>query len=191
MSKLVPQTSAMKSNSYHFITHWTIAASPAQVYEILEQAERLPEWWPAVYLAVVTTKENDETGTGREISLYTKGWLPYTLRWQSRLVAKNPPYGFSIEAFGDLMGSGTWTFEPDKSGRYCHITYDWQVAANKPILRYFSFLLKPLFSANHHWAMRTGEQSLRLELRRRNAKTPEELNQIPAPPQPTFSWLLK
>ena len=181
----------MKSNSYHFITHWIVEASPAEVYEILEQAERLTEWWPAVYLEVVTTKENDETGTGREISLYTKGWLPYTLRWQSRLVAKNPPHGFSIEALGDLRGSGTWTFEQDASGRFCQITYDWRVAANKPILRYFSFLLKPLFSANHHWAMRTGEKSLRLELLRRKAKSPEVWSQIPPPPKPTFGWFIK
>ncbi|MBX2873395.1 MAG: SRPBCC family protein [Saprospiraceae bacterium] len=181
----------MKSNRYHFITHWKVEAKPTEVYEILEQAERLPQWWPAVYLEVTTTKENDERGIGREVALYTKGWLPYTLRWQSRLTAKNPPHGFSIEAFGDLMGAGTWSFEQDEDGIHCHITYDWQVEANKPILRYFSFFLKPLFSANHHWAMRTGEESLRLELQRRKTKTAEEYQLIPPPPQPTFGWLLK
>lgn len=181
----------MKSNRYHFVTHWKVEATPTEVYEILEQAEQLPRWWPAVYLEVATTKENDETGTGREVSLYTKGWLPYTLRWQSRLIAKKPPHGFSIEAFGDLMGAGTWIFEQDEDGIHCHITYDWQVEANKPILRYFSFLLKPIFSANHHWAMRTGEESLRLELQRRKSNTADERRQIPVPPQPTFAWLLK
>lgn len=181
----------MKSNRYHFVTHWKVEATPAEIYEILERAEQLPMWWPAVYLEVKTTKENDETGTGREVSLHTKGWLPYTLRWKSRLSTKNHPHGFSIEAFGDLIGAGTWRFEQNEDGIHCHIIYDWQVEANKPILRYFSFLLKPIFSANHHWAMRTGEESLRLELLRRKAKTSEELKQIPAPPQPTFSWLLK
>ena len=180
----------MKSNRYHFITHWTVKASPTEVYAILEDADRLPAWWPAVYLEVKTTKQNDETGTGRELSLYTKGWLPYTLRWQSRLVAKNPPHGFSIEAFGDLSGKGTWTFEQAQDGMHCLITYDWQVEATKPILRYFSFLLKPIFAANHHWAMRTGERSLQLELQRRSAKTAEERSQVPAPPKPTFSWAL-
>jgi hypothetical protein len=37
-----------------------------------------------------------------------------------------------------------------------------------------SFLLKPIFRANHDWTMRGGEESLKLELRRRHAKTPEE-----------------
>lgn len=180
----------MKSNRYHFITHWTVEASPTEVYSILEEAERLPKWWPAVYLAVITTKENNQTGTGREVSLHTKGWLPYTLRWRSRLVAKDRPYGFSIEAFGDLRGWGTWTFAQAQDGVHCVITYDWQVEATKPILRYLSFLLKPIFAANHHWAMQKGEQSLRLELQRRKAKTPEERNQVPPPPKPTFAWLL-
>jgi len=43
----------------------------------------------------------------------------------------------------------------------------WKIRADKPLLRDFSFLMKPLFSANHHWAMRKGEESLRLELARR------------------------
>ena len=180
----------MKSNRYHFVTHWKVEATPTEVYEILEQAEQLPRWWPAVYLEVKSTKGNDETGTGREVSLYTKGWLPYTLRWQSRLSTKNRPHGFSIEAFGDLRGVGTWCFEQDEDGVHCHITYDWQVEATKPILRYFSILLKPLFSVNHHWAMRTGEESLRLELQRRKVETPDERNSIAAPPPPTFAWLL-
>jgi hypothetical protein len=39
------------------------------------------------------------------------------------------------------------------------------------ISRYY---LKPIFGANHQWAMRTGEESLKLELMRRRATTPEE-----------------
>lgn len=180
----------MKGNRYHFVSHWKVRATPAEVYDILEEAEQLPRWWPAVYLEVMTTKPNNSAGIGREVSLYTKGWLPYTLRWQSRLLAKDYPHGFSIEAFGDLQGEGTWTFEQAPDGVHCLITYVWRVAANKPILRYFSFLLKPLFAANHHWAMQTGEQSLQLEIKRRRAKTQEEQAQIPKPPPPTFNWLL-
>jgi hypothetical protein len=41
------------------------------------------------------------------------------------------------------------------------------VRADKPILRYGSFILKPIFAANHRWAMARGEESLARELLRR------------------------
>jgi hypothetical protein len=48
-------------------------------------------------------------------------------------------------------------------------------------------VIKPLFAANHRWAMARGEESLRLELaRRRAAGDPTVLAALPAPPGPTF-----
>jgi hypothetical protein len=49
------------------------------------------------------------------------------------------------------------------------ISYDWRIRADKPLLRTLSFLLKPVFSANHRWAMAQGEASLKRELVRRHA----------------------
>jgi len=68
-----------------------------------------------------------------------------------------------------------------------NVTYDWKIKAEKPLLRYFSFIMKPIFSANHHWAMAKGEESLQRELARRHAANQEELALIPAPPEPTPS----
>ena len=53
------------------------------------------------------------------------------------------------------------------------------------MLRYFSFIMKPLFSANHRWAMAKGEESLKLELSRRHTANQEERALIPEPPRPT------
>jgi hypothetical protein len=61
------------------------------------------------------------------------------------------------------------------------VTYDWRIRAEKPLLRAFSFVLKPIFAANHRWAMARGEESLALELRRRRGESG-----VPAPPAPTF-----
>ena len=58
-----------------------------------------------------------------------------------------------------------------------------------PLLRSLSFLFKPIFAANHHWAMARGEESLVLELDRRRATTAEEQARVPAAPGPTFAWL--
>ena len=173
----------MASNDYHFMTHWRVESSLEEIYEIIGDGPGLVRWWPSVYLEVEQIQPGDERGVGRVIALYTKGWLPYTLRWQFRVVEDRSPYGFTLEAWGDFAGRGIWTFEQD--GPWVNITYDWKIQADKPLLRYFSFVLKPVFSANHRWAMKKGEESLKLELARRRSRTPEELARIPAPPLPT------
>ena len=44
------------------------------------------------------------------------------------------------------------------------MTYVWTVQARKPLIRSLSFLLKPVFEANHRWAMARGEEGLTREL---------------------------
>jgi hypothetical protein len=171
------------ANEYHFVTHWRVPGRVEDVADILNDATGLPRWWPAVYLDARELKPGDERGVGREISLYTKGWLPYTLRWSFRVVESRYPYGFTLEPWGDFTGRGVWTLEQD--GPWVNVTYDWRIRADKPLLRRFSWLLKPIFAANHRWAMATGERSLKLELARRRAATDEERRRIPPPPQPT------
>ena len=52
--------------------------------------------------------------------------------------------------------------------------------------------MKPVFAANHRWAMAQGERSLGLELARRHAAAdPAILAAIPAPPGPTFPHNLR
>jgi hypothetical protein len=172
------------TNEYVFVTQWHVEGRVEEVSEILQNGPDLPRWWPAVYLEAHEVKPADARGEGGVVDLFTKGWLPYTLRWQLRVTESRFPHGFSLDASGDLVGRGVWTFDQD--GAYANVTYDWRVRAEKPLLRYLSFIFKPIFGANHRWAMASGEQSLRLELQRRHARTPEERAAVPAPPPPTF-----
>jgi hypothetical protein len=172
----------MRANEYHFTTHWRVPGTVEEIADILGDAPGLTRWWPSVYLDVQETKPGDENGLGKEVSLYTKGWLPYTLCWQFRVTESNYPNGFAIEAWGDFVGRGEWTLHQD--GDWVDVTYDWQVRADKPLLRRLSVLLKPIFAANHRWAMARGEESLRLELARRSVAE-HERTQLPAPPGPT------
>jgi len=175
----------MSFHTYHFVTHWTAEGTVQEVSDLLSDAEGLVRWWPAVYLDVEILERGDADGVGKVVSLHTRGWLPYTLRWHFRTTDTRKPYGFTLEAWGDFVGRGVWTFEQE--GPLVRITYDWHIRADKPLLRVFSFLLKPVFAANHHWAMRKGEESLRLELARRQAPTPAIRALIPSPP-PAPSW---
>ena len=176
------------ANNYHFVTHWHVQGSVEEVSRIISDAPSLVHWWPSVYLDVQQLEPGDEQGLGKVVSLYTKGWLPYTLRWQFRVMEVNPR-GFTLQAWGDFEGRGIWTFEQD--GDWVNVTYDWKIIAEKPLLRNFSFIMKPLFSANHQWAMRRGKESLELELARRRARAPEERARIPAPPAPTFRRFIR
>lgn len=154
--------------AYFFRSDWTFDADIAEVSEILEDISRLKQWWPSVYLDVLVLEMGDENGVGRAVSLLTKGWLPYLLRWKFTVVSANAPYGFSIAADGDFQGTGVWTLQ--QLSEQTHVRFDWTIRAQKPLLKSLSWLLRPLFSANHRWAMEQGEESLALELRRRRGE---------------------
>jgi hypothetical protein len=173
----------MARNDYHFVTHWRVPGTVEEVTTVFRSGADLPRWWPAVYLDARELNPGDEDGLGYITDLHSKGWLPYTLRWRSKAIEVRHPHGFTIEATGDFVGRGIWTFEQD--GAWVNMTYDWQIKADNPLLRHGALLLKPLYRFNHRWAMKQGEQSLRLELARRRARTPEERIAIPAPPGPT------
>jgi hypothetical protein len=174
----------MASNAYRFLTRWQVESTLEEINAILSNAADLPRWWPSVYLDVQELEPGDVGGVGRLVSLYTKGWLPYTLRWQFRVTKNSSPHGFELAAFGDLTGRGVWTFR--QAGPMVEIDYLWEVTADKPLLRRLSWLFKPIFAANHRWAMQKGYASLLLELARRHAATPEARAAVPAPPAPTF-----
>lgn len=169
----------MPANEYVFRTEWRVPAAIQEVSDILEDVEALARWWPSVYLEVKTLDQGGEKGIGKKIDLFTKGWLPYTLRWQFVVTESRAPHGFSLDASGDFVGSGVWTLTQD--GQSAIVVFDWRIIADKPLLRRLSVVLKPLFRANHEWAMRMGEESLRLELRRRRGEVG-----VPEPPGPTF-----
>lgn len=179
----------MSTNTYHFITHWRVRGTLDEINTVIGDAPGLTRWWPSVYLDVKELAPGDARGVGKVIGLYTKGWLPYTLRWQFTVTESRHPNGFTLVATGDFVGRGIWTFEPD--GDHVKITYDWKIDAEKPMLKYLSFIMKPVFGANHRWAMDKGLQSLELELARRAAKTDAERAAIPAPPPTTFKALIR
>jgi hypothetical protein len=161
----------MASTEYHFVTHWRVEATREEVYRLLSNAPDLVRWWPSVYLDVKEIESGDTNGLGKIFSLHTRGWLPYTLRWQFRVTQVSYPESYALEAWGDFVGQGSWRFAQD--GPCVDATYEWNVRADKPLLRYLSFLLKPIFAANHRWAMAQGEKSLRAELARRRSNNPE------------------
>lgn len=173
----------MPPAEFHFVTRWHVVGTVEEVTSVFRRGSELSRWWPAVYLESREVHRGDESGVGYVTQLHSKGWLPYTVRWRSRAVDVRHPHGFTIDATGDFEGRGTWLFE--QYGDSVSMTYDWRIVVRGPLSRWGGTLLRPLFWSNHHWAMTRGEQSLKLELRRRRASSPEERAAVPAPPGPT------
>jgi hypothetical protein len=163
---------AMGCNDYHFLSRWRVEGTIAEVAAISRDIADVLRWWPAVYLGLQQVEPGDENRVGLVVKLFTRGWLPYRLRWYARVVEVDYPRRFVIEAWGDLVGRGVCTLE--QKGAWTVVTYDWRVRAEKPLLRALSCLLRPLFALNHRWAMATGERSLQREVARRHAAQLEE-----------------
>ncbi len=174
------------ANPYHFITRWRVKGTAEEVFGILSQPLDYPRWWPSVYLTIRELAPGDQDGRGRRISLLTKGWLPYRLRWEASTLDSRRPNRIAIQATGDFEGRGIWSIVAD--GAFVDITFDWKLSAEKPLLRWLTPLLRPAFEANHRWAMEQGRRSLELELARCHAETVEEMNSIPAPQGPQELW---
>ena len=168
---------AMALNEYHFVTHWRVKAPREEVFAVLTDSESLTRWWPSVYRSVQPiAPPTGPGGVGKRLLLDTQGWLPYHLRWELRVVEHRRPSRLALEASGDFVGSGVWTLTQD--GDATEVKYVWAIRAEKPLLRHLSFLLKPVFTLNHRWAMARGLESLELELERRRG------NPAAAPPGP-------
>lgn len=174
------------ANQYHFITRWRVKGTAEEVFGILSQPLDYPRWWPSVYLTIRELASGDLDGRGRRISLLTKGWLPFQLHWEASTVDSQRPHRIVIRANGDFEGRGIWSIVEDDD--FVDITFDWKLAAEKPLLRWLTLLLRPAFEANHRWAMEQGLKSLELELARCRAATAEEMNAIPSPDGPKELW---
>jgi hypothetical protein len=176
----------LRDNFYEFVTEWRVEGTCGEVADIFSDPLALARWWPAVYLEVTERRPPGADGLGRRVGVKSKGWLPYVLRWEFEVVAHPYPHGLTIVATGDLDGRGIWTFEQD--GGFVRALFDWRISAEKPMIRSLSWLFKPLFEANHTWAMARGRESLELELARRRALSDEARRGVPPPPGPvTYS----
>jgi uncharacterized protein YndB with AHSA1/START domain len=126
----------MKSREFHIPTTWRVRGSASRVFEVLSEPQEFVRWWPQVYLTVREVKAGDANGLGRVVDLRTKGWLPYTLRWQAEVVAIDKPRSMSLRARGDLAGRGEWRLRQD--GDWTEALYDRTVLVTQPWMVLFA-----------------------------------------------------
>ena len=146
---------------YLFVDEWDVAASPDAVFEAIADSRTYPLWWRSVYLEV------DADGPARLGSAarhHFKGHLPYHLHTRSTVVEIDPPRRVVAEVDGDLRGRGAWTLTPNRQGT--HVRFDWQVYADRKLLRVLTPVLRPVFRWNHNWAIARAMAGLEAYARR-------------------------
>jgi hypothetical protein len=172
-------------NDYHVTTTWHVDAGVDEVAAVLDEPAALSRWWPAAFLGVtVVTRPHGLRGARGWV--WSKGWLPYTLRFQYDATELPDRPGVFIRVTGDFEGRCVCSVTP--RGARVAIEFDWRVRARKPMVRRLSWLLRPVFIANHRWVMARGLESLRLELSRRRAEAGLGGTSLPPPPGPTFPY---
>jgi uncharacterized protein YndB with AHSA1/START domain len=149
------------AREYVFIDEWDVDAPQERVFGALADARTYPEWWTPTY------KQVDADGPpepGRVSRQRFGGKLPYTLETTSRIARMERPREFEIEVDGDLRGRGIWTLTP-REGKV-HVRFDWRVFADRPLLRYLTPVLRPVFRWNHNVAIKDAMRGLEPYARR-------------------------
>jgi uncharacterized protein YndB with AHSA1/START domain/quercetin dioxygenase-like cupin family protein len=154
LSRLILRTAGLL-RPYVFVDDWDVAAPPESVFAAIADARTYPQWWRPVYLDV---DADGPAELGNESRQHFKGRLPYHLHTRSRVVALDPPRTVTAEVDGDLRGRGTWTLTPTATGT--HVRFDWQVHADRRLLKALTPVLRPVFRWNHNWAIARAMEGL-------------------------------
>ncbi len=174
-------TSAWRS--FRIASNWVVTATPEEVAEILSEPLAITRWWSSVFMDGELIEHGDELGKGCTVRLYTKGLLPHTFQFIARIIDSDAKSSIIVETCGDFNGRGEITLTPH--GRKLHVHVLWTVDVKQPYIRPLLGLFKPIFIANHRWAMRRGRIGLTEEIRRR--RFVRSGRRVPAPRQaPTF-----
>lgn len=149
----------MPANRYRFQERWTIPGhGPQEVYEVLYNATLLPHWWSSVYLEAVPLANYARPVVGAKVRARARGFLPYTLRFVLEALTLEAGRRIEVRATGDF--EGIWRAELIEDGDGTRVEIDWTVEVDKPLIRWLSPLLKPLFAWNHRWTTPRGERGL-------------------------------
>jgi hypothetical protein len=149
--------------AYHFVDRWFVPFPIDSVYDAIGSPLAYPTWWGDVFPE--TSGDDGPPRPGRRNSIVARGFLPYKLHFTAEVTEAERPRSIRLRLEGDFEGGGAWAFEEVEGGTSA--TLDWQPIVQKPIVKYLTPVLRPLFRSNHAWTMRRGERHIADYLTRR------------------------
>ena len=159
----------MPANTYSFVESWILPeASPDEVWQVIADARLLPEWWKGVYLESEPLGGWTAPRVGNRSRVKARGFLPYKLSFILEATALDPGKLVEVKTSGDFTGIWRAALSSERMGT--RVDIDWRVTVEKPLIRFLSPLLKPLFAWNHNWTTPRGEAGLRSFLAARKAE---------------------
>jgi uncharacterized protein YndB with AHSA1/START domain len=144
---------------YEFLTRWQLDAPLDEVFELLRDSGRYPDWWKGVK-RVELLRTGSEDGIG-DVSRFTwRSVLPYSLSFDLSVTRVARPFVIEGQATGELEGTGIWTLSTADHGGGTEVVYDWRVRTTKAWMNAFGPLARPAFAWNHDVVMRQGAKGL-------------------------------
>jgi uncharacterized membrane protein len=146
---------------YHFVTEWKFNAPLEKVWNEIRSMDTWPEWWKYVK-SVELRKEGspDDLHSVRRITWNTA--LPYTITFDSELTDLLPYKRIAGNVFGELKGTGIWTFSHEQ--HMTHVKYEWNVITTKWWMNKLAPVAHRIFSWNHDKVMDAGYDGLKRRL---------------------------
>ena len=148
-------------SQYSFVTHWNFNAPIEKVWHEIREMDSWPGWWKYVKsVQLIKPGDENDIGSVRRITWTTA--LPYELTFDLELMSLDHLKRIEGKAFGELSGSGIWTFET--IGDVTSVRYDWIVNTTKKWMNLFAPIARPVFSWNHDKVMEAGYDGLKRRL---------------------------
>jgi len=154
-------TSTPFMHQYSFTTEWQFEAPVEAIWEVIYAMDQWPDWWKYVKkVEYIKTGVNGDIGSIRRIKWGTA--LPYSLTFNSELLAVDPFKRIQGSVFGELEGKGIWTFTSREHMTY--VRYDWKVNTTKKWMNLLAPIARPLFNWNHDIVMKAGYEGLKKKI---------------------------
>ncbi|MCR9121315.1 MAG: hypothetical protein NXH91_03505 [Phyllobacteriaceae bacterium] len=160
---------------------WLLDGSPEEVVALFHDPMSLTHWWSEVFMRGEMLSGCAANGTGLTARFYTKGLLPHTFQFTARIQDANAPKAVQIRTWGDF--DGRCDIFLAAQGDKTRIDIRWQVNVCQPYIRALLGVGRPIFIANHRWAMRRGRLGLQAAIFHQRRKAEK---QYTPPRRPTF-----
>ena len=142
---------------YVFLTAWRVAAPRDDVFGVIHESERWPEWWEGVE-SVVKLEDGDAEGRGSLGRYRWRSAMRYRLQFEMRITRVDRPARMDGEAVGELSGTGSWRLYEDDGSTA--VLFEWRVRTSRWWMNALAPVARPVFKWNHDRLMRAGGRGL-------------------------------